>query len=77
VYHVPATVAVLNELTKIMTHHAAQELAVHIHVYRGNEVLLEWYDAFSDPLLMNGIISEEQIKIFSNKIKATFKKITK
>ena len=77
VFHVPATAEVLNELARIMAHHAEPELAVHLHVYRGKEVLLEWYDAFSDPLLMSGIISEEQVKMFANKTKANFKKITK
>jgi len=74
VFHVPATVTILNELARIMKHHAEPELAVHFHVYRNDSVLLEWYDAFSQPMLMSGAIPEEKVKVFADKIGKVFRK---
>ena len=30
-----------------------ERLSVHLFVYQGEQVLLEWYDAFSDPLWLS------------------------
>ena len=75
VFHVPATATALTELAKIMGHHAEPELAVHFHVYRNESVLLEWHDAFSQPMLMSGAIPEEKIKVLADKIGKDFRKI--
>jgi len=75
IFHVPATSIVLTELSRIMKHHAELELAVHFHVYRNDAVLLEWHDAFSQPLLMSDAITEEKVKAFANKIGKNYKKI--
>jgi hypothetical protein len=74
-FHVPATKGVLTELTKIMEHHAEPELAIHFHIYRNDTVLLEWHDAFSQPMLISGAIPEEKIKIFADKIGKNYKRI--
>ena len=58
-----------------MTHHAEPELAIHFHVYCNDSVLLEWHDAFSQPMLLSGAIPEEKIKVFANKIGKSFKRI--
>lgn len=75
IFHVLAEPAILTELSKIMEHHAEPELAIHFHAYKNNFVLLEWYDAFSLPILMNGSISEEQVKNFAEKTGKKFRKI--
>lgn len=67
-HHVPATTALLAELEGIMKRHAEPELAIHFHVYRGGEVLLEWHDAFSQPMLMSASIPEEKVRAFSERI---------
>ena len=73
--HIPATNAVLAELAVIMEHHAEPELAVHFHVYRDNTVLIEWHDAFAQPILMSGLISEEQIGVLAGRIGKDYRKI--
>ena len=73
-FHVPAKLTVLAELARIMEHHAEPELAVHFHVYHNNLVLLEWHDAFSQPLLISGTIPEEQVKVLADRIGKNFKK---
>lgn len=75
IFHVPATSIILTELSRIMKHHAEPELAIHFHVYCNDSALLEWHDAFSQPMLLSGAIPEEKIKAFANKLGKKFKKI--
>jgi hypothetical protein len=75
VYHLPAKEHILRELAAIMQHHATPELAIHFHIYIKGKVLIEWHDAFSQPMLMNGSISEEKVKAFAGKIGKEYKKI--
>jgi hypothetical protein len=74
-FHIPATKSVLVELALIMDHHAEPELAVHFHVYRDNTVLIEWHDAFAQPMLLSGLISEEQIGVLAGKFGKKFRRI--
>ena len=46
-YHIPATTYNLTKLSELAKAIAAPELAVHFHIYRKGEVLLEWHDAFT------------------------------
>ena len=62
VYHVPANHQTLARLCEIMEHHAEPELAVHFHVYNQGRMLIEWHDAFSQPMLITGEIPEERIQ---------------
>lgn len=75
VFHVPATVTILTELARIMNHHAEPELAIHFHVYREDSVLLEWHDAFSQPMLISGATPEEEVKELAHKIGNSFRRI--
>ncbi len=64
-YHVPATSKNLAELAELAESCAEPELAVHFHVYSNGKVLLEWHDAFANPMLISGDISEGTIHDFS------------
>ena len=75
VFHVPATDTILTELARIMNRHAEPELAIHFHIYRRDVVLLEWHDAFSQPMLISGAVPEEKVKVFADKIGRSFRKI--
>ena len=75
VFHVPATASTLTTLAAIMEHHAEPELAVHFHVYQADTVLLEWHDAFAQPMLISGSIPEEQVRAFAEMIGKTYNKI--
>lgn len=77
IFHVPATATTLTELTRIMDHHAEPELAVHFHVYRDNAIILEWYDAFDQPMRISDTISEEQVTALSERIGKGYRKISK
>ena len=75
VFHVPASEGALVELARIMERHAEPELAIHFHVYRDDAVLLQWHDAFSDPLLLSGDVSRETVEVFACRIGGGFTKV--
>jgi hypothetical protein len=50
-----------------MERRAYPELAIHFHIYQGPHVLLEWHDAFTQPMLLSGEFNEEQIRGFCEK----------
>jgi len=68
IFHVPASEDTLTKLAKIMEHHAEPELAIHFHVYQGTTLLLQWHDAFTQPILISGTLAEEQVKSFADSI---------
>jgi hypothetical protein len=73
-YHVPATADNISALADISERIAESELAVHFHVYTQGEIILQWHDAFSDPMLLSGKLPAERVQLFADKLKM---KITK
>lgn len=63
-HHVPATEAVLRDLADRTEHCAAPEVCAHLHVYREGEVLLEWFDAFTEALYISKTIPEGRLLAF-------------
>ena len=59
-----ASAALFSELSAAAAHHAELEICTHIHVYRNGEALLQWFDAFIDPVLISRIISIEVVEQF-------------
>jgi hypothetical protein len=74
VYHVPANHDTLRLLTTIMERHAEPELAIHFHVYRQGKMIIEWHDAFSQPMLIKGEMPEEQIKEFTRRLGTEYRR---
>ncbi|MBI5394181.1 MAG: hypothetical protein HZA91_02670 [Verrucomicrobia bacterium] len=64
-YHIPATRKNLARLAELSEHCAAPELGVHFHVYCENKILLEWHDAFGQPMLLSGDIPEDKVINFA------------
>jgi hypothetical protein len=64
-FHIPATPNNLLDLAELAESHAEPELAVHFHAYQNGRILLEWHDAFSQPMLIDGKISEKQVRRFA------------
>jgi hypothetical protein len=61
-------------LAKIMEHHAEPELAVHFHVYRRGEMLLEWYDAFSQAMRVSGSVPEDQVQALAQALGTSYRR---
>jgi hypothetical protein len=53
------------ELADLSENHAEQELFCHIFVYQNANPLLEWWDAFSDPLMISTLIPRSNIENFA------------
>jgi hypothetical protein len=64
IFHVPATAENLGELAQLAQHRALPEIAIHIHVYKDDEVLLQWHDAFDSPIYLAREIPDEKVKEF-------------
>jgi hypothetical protein len=72
-YHILATPENLQELAELAERHAAPELAVHFHVYRNAEVLLEWHDAFDQPMLLSGTLPSGKVRAFAETLHMAIK----
>lgn len=76
VFHLPAEPSTLDGLCRLMDHHAEPELAIHFHVYRGEQILLEWHDAFSQPLLLHGDMPEERVRQLAEAFGGTYTRVS-
>lgn len=63
-FHIPITSDNSNGLAQLAEKHHIFEIAAHIHIYNNDRMLLQWYDAFTDPLYISKDIPEEKIKQF-------------
>lgn len=71
VVHVPSTPAVLARLADFAETCAGPEVCDHLHVYDEAGLVLEWYDAFWDPIRLSKRVMAEQIDTFSAALGAT------
>jgi hypothetical protein len=53
IFHVLATGQFVNALVSLSSRHAESEVCDHFHAYKGNTGLMQWYDAFDLPLLVD------------------------
>lgn len=62
--HLRATDDALNTLDEVVNSFAPPEVCSHLYAYEGGRLLLEWHDAFSDPIHIAGTVSPEVIAEF-------------
>lgn len=74
VFHLPASPQTMSRLANLTSSCTYPELAVHFHVYRDQAVLLEWHDAFTQPMLLSGELPEQKIKAFALRLHMSYKK---
>jgi hypothetical protein len=55
-------------LSEAASHHAEPEICSHVHFYRGQEALVQWFDAFSDPLLVSKSVARERVERFASAV---------
>lgn len=68
IYSVPLTCGKIEEIATIAENIPSPIGSVHIHVYRDQEILLQWFDAFLDPIWASIGIPEPNIKEFSEEL---------
>jgi len=69
--HMPATPQNLTDLAKAVKPWVTFELAVHFHIYRTTEVLLQWHDAFTEPMFLAGAFPENKVRAFADALAMT------
>jgi hypothetical protein len=72
VFHVPASVSFLGAFADLAATHAEPELCDHLHAYDDDRHLVQWYDAFDLPLFVDGSITEDAIRAFSDAVGASY-----
>ncbi|MDH5668533.1 MAG: hypothetical protein OEY86_11025, partial [Nitrospira sp.] len=70
-FSVRASSQLFGRLAEAASHHAESEVCDHVHFYRGKEALAQWYDAFSDPLLVSKSIPRERAERFATAVGGT------
>jgi len=73
VFHLQATGALLRQLADLAQTCASPELCIHLHVYNSGGVLLQWYDAFSDPFYVSQRLPPERLEAFCGVLKTPWK----
>jgi hypothetical protein len=72
VFHVLATERFVHELTALAGRHAESEVCDHFHAYDDSHGLMQWYDAFDLPLLIDESIEEAKLEKFCRKLNAKY-----
>jgi hypothetical protein len=73
-FAVPAKPTVLAELARCAQALPYPEVCDHLHVFRGEEVLLSGYDAFAQPFTLSATIPEERVNAFSAAIGCSYRR---
>ena len=58
-------------LSKAAANHAELEICSHVHFYRGQEPLVQWFDAFLDPLLVSKSVARDRVDEFASAVGGT------
>ena len=67
-FHVLANESFIRKLAVLAGQHAEPEICDHFHAYQNGHGLLQWYDAFDDPLLVDESIPEAALERFCAKL---------
>ena len=68
VFHVLATEQFIHELAALAGKHVGPEMCNHFHAYSDSRGLMQWYDAFDLPLLIDDSIDEASLESFCQKL---------
>jgi hypothetical protein len=73
-YSVPVTPENMTVLAQLAEHHAEPEVADHFILWHGDEQILNWYDAPSDPIYLAYLLKEERVALFAGNLGAVMKR---
>jgi hypothetical protein len=69
----PAAAAVLEGLASLAEGLSHGEVCDHLHVFRGDRVLLSGYDAFDDEFWLAADVPEQSVRTFSEAVGCTYR----
>ena len=64
-FAIRSSTALFDELSAAAAHHAEPEICSHLHFYRNTEPVAQWFDAFSDPMLVSKSIPRRRVEQFA------------
>ena len=67
-FSVGASSELFGRLAEAASGHAEPEICSHLHFYRNQEALVQWFDAFFDPLLVSKLVPREQVDRFASTV---------
>jgi hypothetical protein len=70
-WHLPLHVTTVEDLAALVETQAVSMPAIHLHVYEGSDVVLEWYDAFDEPLWLSRRLDRAAAEQFAKSIHGT------
>jgi hypothetical protein len=73
-FHLQITTEMLEELATLAEKHGMWEFGWHIHVYHGQRMIVEWYDATDPPIWLSNDIPEEPVARFSARLGAQYRR---
>jgi len=73
-FHVQCLPENLAGLTELARRHPYPEMGIHLHVYLGDRVILEWYDAFDTGLDISKTVDEESVRTFCQRCGSSYKR---
>jgi hypothetical protein len=72
VFHVRATGQFLTQIAALLGKHAVPEVCDHFHAYSDSRGLMQWYDAFNLPLLIDESITESKLQSFCRGLRVQY-----
>jgi len=67
-FSVRASPELFARLSEASTNHAEPEICDHVHFYRGEDALVQWFDAFSVPLLVSKSVPRDRVERFATAV---------
>ena len=65
-FSVRASSELFQRLSEAASHLAEPEICSHLHFYRNQEALVQWFDAFINPLLVSKVVVRERVQRFAS-----------
>lgn len=66
-----------SELAELSLRKAEHELFDHFFIYKSQCPILEWWDAFSDPMILSSAVSESDVYRFASRLGMRVEKLKK
>ena len=63
-----ASSELFSRLAEAASHRAEPEICDHLHLYRGQDALVQWFDAFTVPLLISKSVPLDRVERFASAV---------
>lgn len=75
-FAVRASPSVFARLAEAAEDHAQPEICFHLHFYRNEDPLVQWFDAFNDPIWISRSIPRDRVQAFCSELGGALSDVT-